>query len=88
MFCGMFICNGRLNNDVYGKATTTQGSVIDYLLGSPVIISKINNFMVHDFDAIFSDKHCRLSWSITSPNTTQYIVNNKINNAIIIKKNS
>ena len=55
-FCksnGLFICNGRLKNDLIGKATTTQGSVIDYMLCSPVIMCKTKNFYIHDFDAFF-----------------------------------
>ena len=88
-FCksnGLFICNGRLKNDLIGKATTTQGSVIDYMLCSPVIMCKTKNFYIHDFDAIFSDKHCRLSWSLMSSTSTQTISNNKISNPIVIKK--
>ena len=43
-FCktnSMFICNGRLDSDPTGKATTSQGSLIDYVLASPIIICKI-----------------------------------------------
>ena len=61
----LFICNGRLNTDVIGKATTTDGSMIDYMLANPTILTKVEKFFVHDFDALFSDKHCRVSWSFT-----------------------
>ena len=47
---------------------------------------KTKNFYIHDFDAIFSDKHCRLSWSLMSSTSTQTISNNKISNPIVIKK--
>ena len=83
----LLICNGRLNSDLSGKATTSDGSLIDYLLASPVILSKIVKFTVHDFDAIFSDKHCRISWSVQcikqddNPNNTT-----DRSNVITIKK--
>ena len=88
-FCktnNLFICNGRLNTDATGKATTKDGSLIDYMLASPLIITKIENFYVHDFDAIFSDKHCRVSWSIQCPRSIQTKNNNKGSNLITIKK--
>ena len=89
-FCksnNMFICNGRLNSDMSGKATTLDGSVIDYLIASPVILCKIENFLVHDFDAIFSDIHCRVSWSIKCinlPNNLNKSVDTS--NVISVKK--
>ena len=75
-----------MDTEATGKATTTQGSVLDYLLVSPVIISKISKFSVHDFDAIFSDKHCRVSWSTVCP--SHLIINTSSNesNLINIKK--
>ena len=88
-FCksnGLFICNGRMITDPNGKATTKQGSVIDYMLASPVIINQIKNFFVHDFDAIYSDKHCRVSWSITCSSPIETNTNNQESNMINIKK--
>ena len=67
-FCksnNMFISNGRMNSDLSGKATTSDGSLIDYMLANPALLCKVENFLVHDFDAIFSDKHCKVSWSIS-----------------------
>ena len=88
-FCksnGLLICNGRLNSEPNGKATTTQGSVIDYLLANPCIIKNIRNFSVHDFDAIFSDKHSRVSWSIMCSTPIINSNSNKESNIISIKK--
>ncbi len=39
-----------------GKETTTDESVIDYAIGSPFVLSKTTDFVVHDFDGVFSDK--------------------------------
>ena len=89
-FCksnNLFISNGRLNSDMSGKATTSDGSLIDYMIASPVLLCKVENFLVHDFDAIFSDKHCRVSWSIKCINQPHNL--NKItdtSNVISIKK--
>ena len=64
-FCksnNFLIANGRLGYDTTGKVTTDDHSVIDYMLATPSLLTKTENFNVHDFDGIFSDKHCRLSW--------------------------
>ena len=88
-FCksnNMFICNGRLDTDVNGKATTTDGSVIDYLLASPLILCKTKLFHVHDFDAIYSDKHCRVSWRLICQEPFQTSIKAKQKSFITIKK--
>ena len=89
-FCktnNLFICNGRMNSDLSGKATTSDGSLLDYMIASPVIVCKIENFLVHDFDAIFSDKHCRVTWSIKC-NNQRHNTNNATDtsNIISVKK--
>ncbi len=57
-FC---ILNGRCGDDKHiGKATTVEESVIDYMIGSPFILSKVSGFYVYEFDPLFSDKHCML----------------------------
>ena len=61
------IFNGRAGNDrLLGKATTTDNTLIDYVIGSPFLISKTIAFDVNDFDNFFSDKHCRIEWKFTS----------------------
>ena len=63
------IFNGRAGADrSIGKATTTDGSVIDYVIGSPFLLSKVKHFNVNDFDNLFSDKHCCLEWYFSSGN--------------------
>ena len=37
----LFIGNDRLDSDIPGKATTTDGSLIEYILASPLILTKI-----------------------------------------------
>ena len=61
------IFNGRAGNDrLLGKATTTDNTLIDYVIGSPFLISKTIAFDINDFDNFFSDKHCRIEWKFTS----------------------
>ena len=82
----MFVCNGRLDTDPSSKATTTDGSLIDYVLASPIIICKIKQFFVHNFDAIFSDKHCRVSWNLMCERPIQNNNNTDRKSLITIKK--
>ena len=64
----LIIANGRIGNDSIGNYTTWEGSVIDYVIGNPEIISYIFKFDVKPFDAIYSDKHCRIVWSLKCNN--------------------
>ena len=53
------IANGRCGEDKnIGKFTSTDNTVIDYMISSPLILSRVKRFCVHDFDCLFSDKHC------------------------------
>ena len=52
------IFNGRCGNDRgIGRATTTHGSVIDYVIGSPYLMSAVQEFDVLDFNPFLSDIH-------------------------------
>ena len=60
------IFNGRVGEDRHvGKATTIDNSLIDYVIGSPYLLSKVKSFCVNDFDNFFSDKHCRIEWKFS-----------------------
>ncbi len=48
------------------KQSTTDGSVIDYVIGSPFLLSKSTDVVVHDFDGILSDKHSLVIWEMQS----------------------
>ena len=64
------IFNGRAGEDRgVGKATTKNNSLIDYVIGSPYILSKVKNFKVNPFDPLFSDCHCMVEWQINSNKT-------------------
>lgn len=53
------ILNGRCGNDIsIGKVIRTDNSVIDYMIGSPFILSKVSYFTVHHFDQLLPNKHC------------------------------
>ena len=61
----LIIFNGRLCQDRgIGKATTTEGSVIDYIIGSPFLASRAKKFLVNDFDPMYSDQHCIIEMSL------------------------
>ncbi len=60
---GVCIYIGRVGPDKeIGKETTTDGSVIDYVIGSPFVLNKTTDFVVHDFDGVFSDMHSLVTW--------------------------
>ena len=62
----LVIFNGRAGYDKFlGKATTTDNSVIDYVIGSPALLRKTQSFNVRNFDPLFSDKHCAIQFSIS-----------------------
>ena len=54
MFC---IFNGRCYSDPEGKATTVLGTVVEYVVGAPLLLSRMKEFQVMDFNPLFSDKH-------------------------------
>ena len=57
----IMIYNGRLGEDRgIGKATTTYGTTIDYVIGSWQLTSFVMQFSVLDFDPLCSDVHCGL----------------------------
>ena len=82
-----FICNGRIGPDLNGNATNTHGSVIDYVVACPEILSKIRHFYVNQTN-IFSDKHFIISWSIDCPEQSHRNGAESSNNKIKIKKDS
>ena len=71
------IFNGRTGADRnIGKVTTKKKSLIDYVIGSPYLLSKVKIFRVNSFDPLFSDHHCLVEWKINS-NKTAYKKTNK-----------
>ena len=76
----LMIFNGRIGEDnLVGKATTTQNSVIDYIIGSPFTANLVDSFKVCDYDPLFSDKHCALQLTINIPGDTTLGGNNPCN---------
>jgi hypothetical protein len=64
----LLIVNGRVGQDAnYGKTTCAEVSVIDYMIGSPVLFSYIENFFVDIFDPLLSDKHSPIICRLSSP---------------------
>ena len=53
------IFNGRLDEDLrLGKPTTTHGTLVDYVIGSPRILRNVQEFRILDYDPLYSDIHC------------------------------
>lgn len=63
----LFIINGRVGKDRgVGAPTFRDKSVIDYTLSTADCFPWLSTFEVKEVDAIFSDGHCLLSWSLQS----------------------
>ena len=60
----IFIVNGRIRSDLYGKPTCKESSLIDYFIVASDLFPLISDFEVLDFDPLCSDIHCRLHVSI------------------------
>lgn len=61
----MAIFNGRVGTDKFiGQPTTTDGSMIDYVIGSPYLLVKTSDFIINSFDPLFSDKHCAIQFTV------------------------
>ena len=59
------IFNGRAGRDKFiCNATTVDGSVIDYVIGTPSLLAMVEMFSVSGFDPLFSDKHCVMHFSV------------------------
>ena len=63
----MIILNGRLGSDKgIGKVTSKECSVVDYAIASPLMLPYFRKCEILDFDPIYSDVHCAVSFSIES----------------------
>jgi len=60
------IVNGRIGKDLgCGKLTCNNASLVDYVIASPHLFTKITNFYVDTFDNFLSDKHNPICLSLT-----------------------
>ena len=63
------IFNGRVGEDYrIGKATTVHNTVVDYIIGTPNLFTKVVDFKVLDFDPLLSDVHSGIHVSFSSVN--------------------
>ena len=61
----LYIFNGRSGTaQYYGDYTTSKNSIVDYVIGSPMLLSKVKDFAVNEFDPMFSDIHCGIEFSL------------------------
>ena len=67
----MIICNGRFGQ-LSECVTTPSQSVIDYCIGSPLVLKHILNFKVLDFSEIISDVHSGLEILISTTSLMCY----------------
>ncbi len=81
----MLIFNGRLGNDRYIGKATTDTSVIDYILGSPLLTNMAKMFKIDDFDPVISDKHCIVEFMVHLSSEVSFWVQSteQVNNADI-----
>ena len=61
----LYIFNGRSGTDQYCcDYTPSKNSIVDYVIGSPMLLSKVKDFAVDEFDPMFSDIHCGIEFSL------------------------
>ena len=69
-FCkssSLYLFNGRLGVDnCKGCFTTTINSVVDYVVGSPYLLSKCVDFEICDFNNLYSDIHRGIHFTLKS----------------------
>ena len=67
-FCvcqSLLIANGRVGRDVgLGKLTCKDASLVDYLIMSPTLFHRIEDFYVDNFDECLSDVHCPVLFTL------------------------
>ena len=77
----MRILNGRTTGDLLGKCTCQKpnsSSVVDYVISSEELLKDVIYFHVHEFKPLFSDCHCKISFSIkASFQQNTYLRNNE-----------
>ena len=62
----MHTANGRVGNEKnIGKVTSKESSTGDYFIVGSELFSFITQFIIIDFDPLFSDVHCRIQVSIS-----------------------
>ena len=55
----LYIFNGRIGIDQYtGNLTTSRSSTVDYVIGSPSLLSKCFVYQLDEFERLFSGIHC------------------------------
>ena len=65
-FNNVFIFNGRVGQDIVGKQTSENSSVVDYILGTAHLFESVENFEILDFNRLYSDIHCPLTLVINA----------------------
>ena len=65
-FNNVFIFNGRVGQDIVGKQTSKNSSVVDYILGTAHLFESVENFVILDFNRLYSDIHCPLTLVINA----------------------
>lgn len=69
-----FILNGRVGDDKsLGKATTSFGSVVDYIIGQADLVSIITNLRVIPFNPLYSDVHSPLCVTLSNLSKCVYV---------------
>ena len=61
--------NGRVGEDeMIGKETTIHNPIVDYVIRSPFLLTIVQHFKILDFDPLFSDIHCGITFCIKKTN--------------------
>ena len=66
---------------MFGKPTTSKGTVIDYFIGSPALLKYVSNMYVCDYDPMLSDIHNMVVLELSGKTTV-----NGVNEHVSLKK--
>lgn len=61
----VLIFNGRVDEDHrVGKARIVQNTVVDHVIGSPLLFSRVINFSIMGFDPLLLDVLCGITLTL------------------------
>ncbi|CAG2223100.1 unnamed protein product [Mytilus edulis] len=66
-FCkdnNLFIFNGRVGKDKIGMSTSKNNSVIDYVVGTSLLLQIVHDFEIFEFNKLYSDVHSPLALTL------------------------
>lgn len=67
----LLIFNGRvIKHTIVGRTNCNNKSIFDYVISSPKCLPLLRDFEILDFSPLYSDVHCPLHFTSSSPSNT------------------